>query len=68
MLASRKSWKNSKVGYVGSKARSLGQILEKRCVCPRGLIFIPVLMRIGQNVCLDEILNEVENGSCKVKN
>ena len=61
MFASIKSWTCLKLGHVGSKSMSLGQILEKRCVCPRTLSFSPILMKLGQNVCLNEILDEFEN-------
>ena len=47
-----------KLGHVGLKTRSLGQILEKLCVRSRGHIFSPILMKLGQNVCLDKISNE----------
>ena len=47
-----------KIGHVVSKTRSLGQILEKPCVRPRDHIFCPILMKLAQNVCLDEISNE----------
>ena len=50
------------MGHVGSKTRSLGQFLETPCVCPRGHIFHPIIMKLGQNVCLDDILDEFENG------
>ena len=50
-----KSLINLKIGQVGSKTRSLGQILEKPCVCCRGHIFSQIIMKLGQNVCLDEI-------------
>ena len=56
------------MGHVGSKTRSQGQILEKPCVCSRGHIFSPIIMKLGQNVCLDEILDEFQNGSCWDKN
>ena len=59
---------SSKVSFVGSKTRSLGQILEKTCVRSRGHIFSPIIMKPGQNVCLDEISDQFENGSCQVKN
>ena len=59
------SWK---LGHVGSKTRSLGQILEKPCVRSRDHIFSPIIMKLGQNVCLDEISDAFENGSCWVKN
>ena len=57
-----------KIGHVGSKIRSLGQMLEKPCVRSRGHIFSPIIMKHGQNVCFDEISHEFENGSCWVKN
>ena len=63
-----KSRTRLKLGHVGSKTRSLGQILEKPCVCPRGHIFSPILMKLGQNVCLDKISDDFEIGSCGVKN
>ena len=52
------------IGHVGSKTRSLGQILEKPCVRFRGHIFSPILMKLGQNVCLDKISDELKIGSC----
>ena len=55
------------MGYVGSKTRSPGQILEKPCVRSRGHIFSRILMKVGQDVCLD-ISDEFENGSRGVKN
>ena len=54
--------------HVGSKTRSLGQILRKPCVCSRGHNFSPIFMKLGRNVCLDEISDQFENGSCRVKN
>ena len=54
--------------HVGSKTRSFGQILEKPGVHSRGHIFSPIIIELGQNVCLDEMLDEIENGSCQVKN
>ena len=44
-----------------------GQILEKPCVLLRFHIFGPILMKLGQNVCLDVILDESKNESCRVK-
>ena len=38
------------------------------CVRSRGHSFGPILMKVGQDVCLDEISDEFENGSCGVKN
>ena len=46
----------------GEKTRSLGQILEKPFVRSRSNIFV----KLGQNVCLDKVLDEFENGSCRV--
>ena len=63
-----KSRTSSKMGHVGSKTRSLGQILEKPCVRSRGHILSRILMEVGQDVCLDDISNEFENGSRGVKN
>ena len=51
-----KSQKNTKMGLVVSKIRSLDQILEKPCVCSRDQIFRLILMKLGQSVCPDEIL------------
>ena len=61
-------WLSLKIGHVGSKTRSPGQILEKPCVCSIGHIFSPIVMKLGQNVCLDEISNELKNESGRVKN
>ena len=63
-----KSRTSSKMGHVGSKTRSLGQILEKPCVHSRGHILSRILMEVGQDVCLDDISEEFENGSRGVKN
>ena len=41
---------NSKLGHVGSKTRSLGQILEKPCVHSRGHGFDHKFMKLCQNV------------------
>ena len=56
------------MGHVGSKTRSPGQILEKPSVRSRGHIFSRILMKVGQDVCLDDILDKFKNGSCGVKN
>ena len=55
------------MGHVGSKTRSLGKILEKPCIRSRGHIFSQVIMKLGQNDCLDEISDEFENGSCQIR-
>ena len=56
------------MGLVWSKTMSLGQMLEKPYVRSRGHIFSLIIMKLGQNVCLDEILDEFKIGSCLVKN
>ena len=62
-----KSWMSLKMGHIWSKTRSLGQFLGKPCVCPRGHIFSLILMKLGQTVCLDDILEEFYGGSWFVK-
>ena len=61
-----KCWTSLKMGHVG--ARSLGQVLEKPCIRFGGHIFSSIIMKLGQNVCLDVILDEYQNGLCWVKN
>ena len=56
------------LGHVGSKTRSLGQIIEKPCKHCRGHIFASTFMVFGQNVYLDDLKVKVESGSCGVKN
>ena len=46
MVISRSSLK---LGHVGSKTRSLGQILEKPCVHSSGHSFDPKFMKLIQN-------------------
>ena len=55
------------MGLVGSKTRSLGQILDKPCVGYRDQIFGLILMKLGQSVCLDEMLHIFLNESCRSK-
>ena len=57
-----------KVGHVGSKTRSLGQILEKPCVHSRGPRFDHKFMKICQNVNHCNVYVKFETGSCWVKN
>ena len=57
-----------KLDHVGSKGQNLGQILRKKnCVCYRGHLFSPMIMKLGQNVCLDKLSEDFENGSCGIK-
>ena len=57
-----------KMGHVRSKTKSLGVILEKPCVRTIGHTLSPIIMKLGQKVCLDEIWDEFENRSCPSKN
>ena len=50
-------------GYVGSKIRSLGQIIEKACERPRRIICASIFMSFNLNVYLDDLNFE----SCKIK-
>ena len=45
--------KEFEMGHIGSKTGSVGQSLEKTCVCSRGYIFSPILMNLSQTVSLD---------------
>ena len=47
--------------------QKLGQILEKPSVRSRGHIFSWILMKVGQDVCLDDISDKIKNGSCGSK-
>ena len=38
------------------------------CVRSRGHILSLIIMKLGQNVCLDDILDKLKNGSCRVRN
>ena len=42
------------MGHVRSKTESLGQMLEKPCVPSRDHIFDQIIMKRGQNFCLNE--------------
>ena len=55
------------MGHVGSKTRSQGQIFEKACARSRGHIFSPIIMNLGQNVCLDKISLEFRMGYVGLK-
>ena len=46
---------SSNMGHVGSKSRSPGQISGNSCLHPRGHICYPILMKLCQNVCFDNI-------------
>ena len=55
------------LGHLGSNGSSLGQIKEISCGHYRGHIYCSVDLKIGQNVCRDQISNEFEFGSPGVK-
>ena len=44
------------MGHLGSKTRSLDQIIEKPCVDNTGHIFHQIFMKFCQNIYLDQIL------------
>ena len=48
------------MGYIRSKTRSAGQIMEKPCVHHRGQICRTVLLKDGQNVLLDDVSDRFE--------
>ena len=56
-----------KLGHVGSKTRSLGQILEKPCVHSRGHSFDSKFMKHYQNANDHKNKVKFESGSCWVK-
>ena len=55
---------NSKLGHVGSKTRSLGQILEKPYVYSREHSFHPLFMKLCQNINHHNIQVRFKAGSC----
>ena len=48
--------------------QTLGQVLEKPCVRSRDYIFCPIIMKLGENVCLDEISYVLEMGHASGQN
>ena len=61
------SWTLLKMGGKGSKSRSLDLFLEKSCYRSRGHNFDPIFIKLAQDVCLDDILDPIENGWDGVK-
>ena len=63
------------MGEVGSKTRSVGQIMEKPCEHSRGPSFGQIFIKLAQNDHLDNAQNDhldnisvkFECGSCQVK-
>ena len=68
MLMIITSRSSSKLGHVGSKTRSLGQILEKTCVHSKRHSFDPKFTKLYQNVNDHNILVKFKIGSCWIKN
>ena len=66
MLFIIRSRSGLKLGHVGSKTRSLGQVLEKPCVHSRGHRFDHKFMKLFQNVYHYKV--KFETGICWVKN
>jgi hypothetical protein len=56
------------LGHLGSKTRSLGQMIEKPCVDNTGHSFHPIFMKFNRNVYLDDIWIGGLFSSNRVKN
>ena len=57
------------MGHMGSKTKSVGKSKKKNpCVHSKRLSFGKMIMKLVETVCLDEIFDDFENGSCGVKN
>ena len=56
------------IGYVRSKSRSVGQIIEKPCEHSRGHSFGPIFIKLAQNDHLDNISVKFEDGLHWVQN
>ena len=67
MMYLAKSRPSSKLGHVGSKCRSLGQIFETACELSRGHIFSYINLKLGHKDGLDKIWHKFEIGPCGVK-
>ena len=59
---------SSNMSDVGSKTRSVGQIIEKPCEHSTGHSFGPIFIKLAQNDHLDNISIKFEYRSCRVKN
>ena len=53
---------SSNMGDIGSKTRSVGQIMEKPCEHSRGHSFCPIFIKLAQNDHLDNISVRFEYG------
>ena len=56
-----------KLGHIGSKAKSLAQIIEKPCVHSRGHSFESKFVKLCQNVNPNKILIKFKTWTCWVK-
>ena len=52
-----------KLDHVGSKTRSLGQIIRKACKHSRGNILCQIFMKLCQNYCLEDRSDKFESGN-----
>jgi len=57
-----KSRSGSNLNHVGSKSRSLGQIIEIRCLHCRDHNIDSIFIKLAHNDCLDEISVKFESG------
>ena len=57
-----------KLGHLGSKSRSTGQIKGKPCHHSRGNIFEVIILNIAKNVYLDDFQVKFETGLLGAKN
>ena len=62
-----KSGTSLELGHVGSKTRSRGQILENLVYALEATLYSLILMKLGQNACLEKILEEFKSGLCGIK-
>ena len=56
---------SSSMDDVGSKTRSVGQIMEKPCEHSRGHSFGPIIIKLAQNDCLDNFSAKFEYRLCR---
>ena len=55
------------MGHVGLKTRTLGQILVKLCIGSGGHTFSLILMKVGQNICLNKVFRSSKIGHVRSK-
>jgi len=68
MFVSAISRPSSNIGQVGSTSRSPGQILESLVYTLEATLVTVFFIKLGQNVCFDNIYALLEYESCWVKN